>query len=340
MHRELIRAIAGRRRRSANFSAIPTLGILVALLVGMTSSIASAQFSVMGDTPPRFEWRGRVSADYRSEFETKSDSGDEFHAWRTGITGEFGGPINESILVNFGTRYSHSKYDFNLDFGSPATYGTTRLPRDPWNSLNTIDFLPSTTVLVGENVAVVAALPIRYAGESGTGRNGFAAGISALLRWQINDALSVGIGLGVTSQLEKNAETFPIVALKWRIDEGVTLMTEGDWFQGGRTTLLWGTSDSIRFTLSAGYERVRFRLDDNGTTADTNGIGEITTIPVELGVRIRLMESAFLDVKTGVGIAGRLRVETDNGRKLYEQQFDPAPRVGLAITFPFGLPAR
>jgi hypothetical protein len=315
-------------------------GIFAAALVLLASGVASAQFSTIGDSPPRFEWRGRVSADYRSEFETKSDAGDEFHAWRTGIAGEFGGPINESILVSFGTRYAHSSYDFNLDFGSPPVYGTTSLPRDPWNSLNTIDFLPSTTILVGEKVAVVLALPIRYAGESGTDRNGFAAGVSALVRWQISDKVSVGVGLGVTSQLEKEAETFPIVALKWRITEGLTLMTEGDWFQGGRTTLLWGTSNSIRFTISAGYERTRFRLDDNGTTADTNGIGEITTIPVEVGVRIRLMESAFLDVKTGLGIAGRIRVESDNGRKLYDQQFDPAPRVGIAITFPFGLPAR
>lgn len=306
----------------------------------LAPGVGLAQFSMIGDGGPRYEWRGRVGADYRSEFETKSDGGDEFDAWRTGISGEFGGPINESILVGFGARYAYSSFDFNLDNGQPSAFGGTRLPREPWNSINTIDFLPNATILVGDRVSVRAAVPIRYAGESGTDRNGFAAGISALARWQVNDALSLGVGLGVTSQLEGAAETFPIVALRWRIDENFSFMTEGDWFQGGRAALLWGPSDQVRVTLSAGYERTRFRLDDNGTAADTNGIGEISTIPVELGVRFQFMPGAFIDVRAGLGIEGRVRVEADNGNKLYDQRFDPAPRVGIAITVPLGLPTR
>lgn len=332
------------RRTTGRLSSLLAAGTILAagavLAAGafLATGAAHAQFAMIDDEPPRFEWRGQVSADYRAEFETKSDGGDEFDAWRTGVSGEFGGPINESILVGFGARYSHSGYDFNLDNGIPATYGTQRLPRDPWNSINTIDFLPTATILVGNPVSVIASVPIRWAGESGSDRNGFSAGISALVRWQVNEAVSIGLGLGVTSQLEKEAETFPIVALRWRISESLEFKTEGDWFQGGNATLLWGASDAIRLTISAGYERVRFRLDDNGTAADTNGIGEVTTVPLEVGVRIRMFEGAHLDVRAGLGIAGRLRVENDHGDKLYDQQFDTAPRVGVAVTFPFGLP--
>lgn len=293
---------------------------------------------MLGVTPTPFEWRGRVSADYRAEFETKSDGGDAWDAWRAGLGGEFGGPINESILVGMGLRYAHSSFDFELDNGVPATYGGTRLPREPWNTLNTIDLVPTTTVLVGDRVSVLAALPIRYAGESGTGRNGFAAGISGLLRWQATDALALGLGLGVTSELEDEARTFPIVALAWRIDEGLIFETEGDWFQGGRATLRWGPSEQIRLLVSAGYERVRFRLDDNGNARDTNGIGEITTIPLEVGLRLAFTEAAHLEVRAGLGIAGRLRVESDDGDRLYDQRFDPAPRVSVAFTFPIGWP--
>jgi hypothetical protein len=309
----------------------------VAIVGGLVAPGAQAQFSMIGDPLPRFEWRGRMAADYRYEFETKSDGGDEFDAWRAGIEGDFGGPINQSILVGMGLRYAHSSYDFNLDNGSPPDFGGTRLPREPWNTLNTVDLLPSATVLVGSRVAVRTAVPIRYAGESGADRNGFAAGVSALVRWQVNDAIAIGLGLGVTSQLEGDAETFPIVALNWRINQSLVLQTEGDWFQGGRTTLLWGANEAIRLSVSTGYERTRFRLDDNGTAADTNGIGEVTTVPIEVGLRLQVMPEAWLDVRAGLGVAGRIRVETDGGDKLYDQEYDPAPRVGVFLTFPFGL---
>lgn len=326
------------RKRSRSRSVGLALGAFG--FASICATTAAAQFSMIRDEPARFEWRGHVEADYRAEFETKSDGGDEWDAWRVGVAGDFGGPINESVLVSFGARYAHSSFDINLDNGPPAGFGGTRLPREPWNTLNVVDLLPTTTVLVGDRVAVLAAVPIRYAGESGAERNGFAAGVSALARWQVNDALAVGVGIGVTSQLEDEAETFPLVALNWRITESFRLVTEGDWFQGGQATLLWGPSEQVRLTFSGGYERVRFRLDEYGSAADTNGIGEITSIPIELGLRLTFMEQARFDFRVGLGIAGRLRVESDSGNKLYDQRFDPAPRVGIALSIPFGLPAR
>lgn len=301
--------------------------------------MAAAQYSAQTDFPPRFEWRGRANLDYRSEFEAETDRGDEIRLWRLGAGGDFGGPINESILVNLAARYAHSTVGFNIDAGGPITFGSTALPRDPWNTINTVDLVPSTMVLIGDQFAVIAAVPIRYAGETGAGRNGFAAGLSGAIRWQPNEDFTVALGIGVTSQLEKDAETFPVLSLRWRVSESVEFLTEGDWFQGGVATLLWGSSDSIRLLVSAGYERTRFRLDDNGTAADTNGIGELTTFPLEVGLRLQFIESAYFEVRAGLGIAGRIRVESDNGRKLYDQKYDTAPRVGVLLSFPFGLPA-
>ncbi len=308
------------------------------VLVVLTATPSFAQFTMVGDPLPLFEWQSHVSTDFRTEFETKSDGGDEFDAWRLGVSGGVGGPINQSVLLGFSARYSHASYDINLDNGVPATFGGTRLPREPWNTLNTIDFLPTATVLVGNQVSVVAAVPIRWAAESGANENGFAAGISALVRWQPHESISLGAGIGFTSQLEGNIETFPLVALRWRISESVEFLTEGDWFQGGRATLLWGPSESIRLSISGGYERTRFRLDEHGNAPDRDGIGEITSIPLEVGVRFQFMRAARLDVYAGLGIAGRLRVESSGGQKLYDQRYDTAPRVGFAITIPIGQP--
>ena len=95
-------------------------GVLAALGCGLAlggGGPAQAQVSIVREDTPRLEWRGHVASDFRSEFETKSDAGDEFHTWRTGVEGEFGGPINESVLVGFATRYAYTGFDFNLDGG-------------------------------------------------------------------------------------------------------------------------------------------------------------------------------------------------------------------------------
>ena len=313
---------------------------LCAMLGLLLPATAWAQFSMISDRSPRFEWRGQLETDFQTEFKTKTDGGDRFESWRLGIAGDFGGPINESILIGIRAGYRYTSYDFHLDNapGVPSVYGSSELPRDPWGSVNTIDIVPSTTILVGSRFSVAAAVPIRWSGETGARRNGFAAGISAIVRWQVTDELRIGAGIGVTSQLEDDAETFPIVSLDWQISDSIELLTEGSWIQGGNAMLLWGPNQAIRVTFSAGYERNRFRLDDNGFQQDRNGIGEVTAVPLEVGLRFRLYEGAFFDFRFGLAVAGRFRVENDNGRKLYDEDYDPAPRIGLALTLPFGLP--
>jgi hypothetical protein len=313
------------------------LGAILGLLIPAS---ASAQFSMVGDPSLRFEWRGKVATDFQTEFKTKTDGGDSFESWRLGVAGDFGGPINESILVRIRAGYRHASYNFRQDNepNGRLDYGSSELPRDPWGSVNTFELVPTTTILVGSRFSVIAAVPIHWAGETGARRNGFAAGVSALVRWQITDNLRIGAGIGVTSQLEDDAETFPIVSLDWQISDTINFRTEGSWLQGGNATLLWGPSESIRLAFSAGYERNRFRLDDNGFQSDRNGIGEVTAVPLEVGLRFRLFERAFFDFRLGLAVAGQLRIESDNGHKLYEEDYDPSPRLGLSLTIPFGLP--
>ena len=317
----------------------PLIGLCMLLGLWLPGS-ASAQFSMVDDSSPRFEWSGKLSSDFRSEFKTKTKGGDRFESWRLGIAGEFGGPINESILIGFAAGYRYANYEFHLDNapGVPSVYGSSELPRAPWGAINTIDLTPNATILVGDHFSVVAAVPIRWSSETGSDRNGFAAGISALGRWQVTDRFRIGVGIGVTSQLEDDAETFPLVSLDWQISESLEFVTEGGWIQGGNAMLVWGPNKAIRVTLSAGYERNRFRLDDNGSARDKNGIGEVTAVPLEIGVRFALFEGASFDFRLGLAVAGRLRVEDDNGRKLYEEDYDPAPRLSLALTLPLSLP--
>lgn len=303
---------------------------------------ATAQFSMQSDPDPAFEWRGHIRSNFRTEFETETEGGDSFESWTSTLAGDFGGPINESILIGIEGDYQYSNYDFNLDgpSGMPSVYGSDKLPREPWGPINSFDITPNTTILIGSRFSVIAAAPIRFSAETGSQRNAWTAGVSAILRWQVTEDLRVGAGIGVTSQIEDNAETFPIVSLDWVITNALELKTEGSWMQGGNAVLLWGPNEAVRVSFSAGYERNRFRLDDNGFVTDRNGVGEITAVPLEVGLRLRLYDEAYFDFRAGLGVAGRFRVESSSGRKLYDERYDPAPRIGLSLTLPFGLPSR
>lgn len=299
---------------------------------------AQAQFSMLTDRAPHFEWRGQFETDFRTEFKTKTDGGDSFESWRLGIGGHFGGPINESILIGIRGSYHFSEYNFRQDnsLGSPSGYGSNELPHDPWGPISTIDLSPGATILVGDRFSVVAAVPIRWSAETGSSQNAFTAGISGLVRWQVTDLFRIGLGIGVTSQLEHDTETFPIISLDWQISDSMEFQTTGSWTQGGQAALVWGPNKSVRVTFSAGYERNRFRLDDNGFQADRNGIGEISAVPLEIGLRFRLYERAFFDFRVGLNVAGRIQIRNDNGRRLYDQNYDPSPHISLGLRLPFG----
>jgi hypothetical protein len=318
----------------------PLFSSLWVLLCLLLPASASAQFSMLDDEAPRFEWSGKLETDFRNDFETDTDGGDSFESWRVGVAGDFGGPINESILVGIRAGYQYANYDFNLErtAGAATVFGSSELPHDPWGAISTFDVVPATTILVGNRFSVDAAVPIRWSAEPGARRNAFSAGISAVGRWQITDDLRIGAGIGVTSQLEDSAETFPIVSFNWQISDSWAFRTEGSWIQGGNATLLWGPNKAVRVVLSAGYERIRFRLDDNGPRADRDGIGEITAVPIEVGLRFRLYEGAYFDFRLGLGVAGKLRVENNDGDKLYEEDYDPSPRIGVGLSLPFNLP--
>lgn len=308
------------------------------LFVGLLPRAATAQYSMVEPLSHRFEWSGRIATDFLNEFETETDGGDEFRAWRLGVSGDVGGPVNESILMGFRARYQHAEYEFHHDNGpgQPPVYRSNELPRDPWNGIDTIDLMPTTTILIGSRVWIEGGVPIRWSGEVGTRSNAWSAGVSAILGWQVTDRFSAGLGIGVTSQLEDDAEAFPLIQLDWQVTDRLQVATRGSWIQGGATALAWQPNDTLGLSLSVGYERNRFRLDDNGNARDKNGIGEITSIPIELGLRVNFAKGVHVDVRAGLAVAGRFRIETSAGKKLFDQEYDPAPRLGISLTIPIG----
>jgi len=129
----------------------------------------------------------------------------------------------------------------------------------------------------------------------------------------------------VFSELEDDADWFPIIAIDWRFADDFTLRT-GRGFGASRgpgLRLDWTPTDRWEVSLGARYEKFRFRLDDDGLAAD--GIGQETSIPVYLGATRRFGPNLSVSLVAGVEFDGELRLEDANGDLLDRTNFDSAP---------------
>ena len=85
--------------------------------------------------------------------------------------------------------------------------------------------------------------------------------------------------------------------------------------------------------VGAAWRVWRFRLSDTGPTP--GGIGEERGVPVFLRVTRRFTDRLALHLYGGVVVAGQLRLEDASGRRLREEDYDPAPLFGATFVGSF-----
>lgn len=140
----------------------------------------------------------------------------------------------------------------------------------------------------------------------------------------------LGLGVGVFSQIEKTS-VFPFLVVDWRLGERwrlVNPLASGPTGPAGleleyRFDGNWATS------VGVAYRALRFRLSDTGLVS--NGVGEETGVPVFLRVTRNFNDQMALHFYGGVVAGGKLRVENSSGDMVREENFDPAPIVGLSF---------
>ena len=167
----------------------------------------------------------------------------------------------------------------------------------------------------GERWYVIAVPTIRTTVESGAPlEDGLSGGGFVGAGYRVNDRLSIGPGVGVLTQLEDSTRVIPILVINWKITDDLSLNTgRGTGATlGPGLTLDWRLSRAWSFSLGGRYERLRFRLDKNGTVS--NGIGEDRSCPIFGGIGYRFTPSVRISVLGGVEVGGELRLEDEKGR--------------------------
>ncbi|MAI81049.1 MAG: hypothetical protein CL917_19065 [Deltaproteobacteria bacterium] len=305
---------------------------LLGLSFGLTGPVF-AQVALTSSIEEIYDWK--YDFRFSSEYQTQADidGGGAFDALRFKVGGHLQGPISHTVRVYLDMAYAHTQYTFESAPKANCPTPSSCFKQDPWEDVHTVDIAPGGALILSESVRIQAFVPIRWHAESDSERSGVTAGLLTQIQLHFSDNFTTALGVGVQSELEKDASVFPVISLDWRISDRARLLTQGDPYQGGHVALQLGDSKPFQFVLSLGYERRRFRLA-NGSSVP-NGVGEMTSMPLLLGLTLDLGTDSALSIEGGVALRGRLKLDDANGNTLQREDFDTAGiiRGMLRISF-------
>jgi hypothetical protein len=157
------------------------------------------------------------------------------------------------------------------------------------------------------------------------------AGIS----YRFGDRLTLGPGVGVMSQIEDSATVFPVLIIKWKITDQLSLETgRGIGATLGPGLILqWKASDKWNLSIGGRYEKLRFRLNDEGVAP--KGIGQDRTFPVFGGIGYSFSRLAQMSLFGGVELGGELKLEDENGGPIVKENYGAGGFAGVAFSFRF-----
>jgi len=251
--------------------------------------------------------------------QTDIDNGGDFSLarFRTGL----GIPVrfNDQFTLATSLKYELASYSFG-----------NRV--DPWHNINTLSGVALLKYKLDEHWLVYGGPAFRFSAESGAGwDNAKQGGGLIAVNYTMNDKLSFGGGLFIMSQIENSAVVLPILtanwkfADNWKLNLGFTDLATSGYGIG----VSWDFCPEWQLTFGGQMNKARFRTD----TADEVGQDE----SVALTVAASWTPCKFVTGTAFVGIVagGELRLESSTGRKLYQQNYDPAPILGLKAAVRF-----
>ena len=277
---------------------------------------------------PKVGWSVFSRGGFVHQFDTDIDNGGSFSVNRLFIQGGPTYTTTGGTSVSLAVGYGLDDYDFsgNAGFGG----------RQPWEDIRTLRFSIPVRWQVSEKWTGFAAPSLRFTGENGADFNdSMTGGVFAGFSYRYGDRLSIGPGIGVLTQLEDSTRVIPILVINWKITDTLSLSTgQGTGATlGPGLTLAWNPDRAWSFSIGGRYERLRFRLDDDGTVP--NGIGDDRSFPIFGGIEYSFTPRFRISAVGGVEVGGELRLEDEDGNTIIEEDHDPAGFLGVAFSARF-----
>jgi len=316
-------------KRKINFN--PTCCMIIGLLLLLSAATAAAT----GETRKRNDtlvsktgWSVFTRGGYVYQMDTDIDNGGSFSVNRFFVQGGPAYVTGGGTSISLAVGYGYDGYDFSGNAGFGA--------RKPWEDIHSLRFSIPLRWKIGEQWTGFVSPTLRFTGEKGADfDDALTGGGFAGFSYRFSDHLTIGPGVGVLTQLEDSTRVIPILIINWKITDTLSLNTG----RGIGATLGpglavdWRPSRAWSFSIGGRYESLRFRLDRDGSVS--NGIGDDRSFPIFGGIEYSFTPMVRVSVLGGVEVGGKLRLEDENGRKIIEENYDPAGFLGIAFSARF-----
>lgn len=226
------------------------------------------------------------------------------------------------LRVAFGTEQSWYDFD-NVTTIAPGT-------DDPWDHLQAHRLGGALFGRINDRWSWFGGAEVRAAFESGAdlGDSLEVRGTGGAV-WTVDERLKLTFGVAVGTQIEDDALVIPVLGIDWRIDERTRLATRD-----------LGLILSHEFVphWSAGvfgaFEYRDWRLDDSRATVP-GGVAREKRAVFGVEVRHRPSNGFEFAIEGGVVAWQKMKALDDDGRKVGEQEFNPAPYLGVSAIVRF-----
>jgi Domain of unknown function (DUF6268) len=258
-----------------------------------------------------------------NQFDSSLNSGGSVNVSRIFFDVNGNKPLSEQLGIGVHFAYEYADYHFS----GPLTFGGA----SPWDKVHRLELGGSVSYDLTPQWSLFIAPSLQFsrADDAGWGNALVYGGVVSLSR-DLSDDLTVGLGVGAFSELEK-LSIFPMIVINWKISERLALANP---FRPGPTgpaglELAYRIGKGWDFGVGAAYRSNRFRLQWSDT------IGESNSVPAWVRLSRKVDGRFTLDCYAGAMLDGKMSIDDRNGTRITSTSVNPAPFLALALSARF-----
>jgi hypothetical protein len=267
-------------------------------------------------------YRVTAGVGYRADADI-DNTGEDFSEMRFSATATRSFTVNPRLKIDPILAYRFSAYDFS--------------GMDLWDDIHTFRLTALANYGIDDKWSVFGGPSIAFSGEAcADAGDSITYGGALGVTYRLTERMVVGGGFTASSQIEDSAQIWPLLVVNWQINdqwalESGYLEAAGGAGPGGE--LRYQINQSWSVAGGVQYQEKRFRLSDDADIRE--GVGEDSSYPIYGKVTWQVCPNGALELLGGVTVGGELLLENRNGHKLIEEDYDPAPLVGLRAILTF-----
>jgi len=243
-------------------------------------------------------------------------------------------PVDRGMAVSAGIEWDGNWYDF----GTGTPLGNAIGGADPWDTIVNATVNLGTTIRVDSDWTVLLQGFVSTNGEDGAEfSDTITGGGFGAFSYRMGPDFNLGLGIIGSSRIEDDPLIVPVILIDWELEQGIRLSNVDApqaFPTGPGIELVFDVSKECHVAFGGRWSYQRFRLDDAGPAARSDGVGEDQSIPLWVRSGWR-RGAARMDVVFGFNAMQELTISDSSGDQLAAADMNPAILLGAFFSVDF-----